>query len=288
MFEYFGNSAEIMLPEAFKTKSLLEITGLYTLFKASRWPKYVAPSECHGAMEMIYVSQGCAGFIADENQYIQPSGHISFHPTMEFHKVWTEGNEDAVIFVFSFDITGSLTHKFKSGVFRLSDRERDLLDSIIAYLDIKGPEYSDLKEKDYLAFYQSKPEIISIAAKMLEAFMTSFAVSHMHYIEPQNDSVNLYTKIASILEQSVYGSISIPEIAKKCGTSPTTVKNTVKSYAGYTVHKFLLKIKIRKAIELLQKGKNVSEVSDTLGFCNPNYFSQVFFRETGRHASDYK
>ena len=61
MFEYFGNSAEIMLPEAFKTKSLLEITGLYTLFKASRWPKYVAPSECHGAMEMIYVSQGTAG-----------------------------------------------------------------------------------------------------------------------------------------------------------------------------------------------------------------------------------
>ena len=288
MFEYFGNSAEINLPEAFKTKSLLEITGLYTLFKASRWPKYVSPPECHSAMELIYVSQGCVGLIADENQYIQPAGHISFHPAMEFHSVWTEGNDDAVIFVVSFDITGNLTHKFKSGVFSLSDRERSLLDSIIAYLDIKGPAYSELKEKDYLAFYQNKSEMISITAKMLEAFMTSFAVSQMHYIKPQNASTNLYTKIASILEQSVYGSVSIPEIAKKCGTSPTTVKNTVKSYAGYTVHKYLLKIKIRKAIELLQKGKNVSEVSDTLGFCNPNYFSQVFFRETGRHASDYK
>ena len=288
MFAYIGKSSEIILPKVFKIEQRVEITGLYTLFKAIRKVDYMSPSECHSAMEMVYVIDGNIGFTANENIYSLPSGHICFHPTMEFHKLWTEGDKPATIFIMSFDITGSLTHKFKSGVFKLPDREKKFLESIITYLDTPGPEYSPLLEINYRELYENNPEILNIAVKMLEAFMTSFAVSHMKTIEPESNNMHLYTKIASVLEQSVCESVSIPEIAKKCGTSPTTVKNTVKKYTGCTVHKFLLKIKMRKAIAFLQHGKNVSEVSDALGFCNPNYFSQVFYRETGRHASDYK
>ena len=288
MFAYIGNSAEVQLPEVFTTESKLEITGFYTMFKAIRKVKYMSPAECHSAMEMVYVLDGCAGFTSNENIYSLPAGHICFHPTMDFHKLWTEGDKPATIFIISFDLTGNLTHKFKNGVFKLPDREKNFLESIIAYLDAQNPEYSSLFEIDYREFYKETPDILNTAVKMLEAFMTSFAVSHMKAIDQENENMHLYTKIASVLEQSVYTSVSIPEIAKMCGTSPTTVKNTVKNYAGCTVHKFLLKIKMRKAIELLKSGKNVSEISDILGFCNPNYFSQVFFRETGRHASDYK
>lgn len=289
MLAYIGDSAEVALPEVFHPQSTLEITGIYTLFKAIRKIGFVSPHECHSAMEMVYVLEGTVGFTANENIFRLPAGHISFHPAMEFHKLWSEDNAPATIFIFTFDLSGRLTHKFKSGVFKLRDMEMRYLESIIAYLDSEKPPYSEVLEVDYRRFYQQNdPVVLSIAVKMLEAFMTSFAISHMQSLLPQNDSRHLYTRIASVLEGSVYENPSIPELAQKCGASPTTVKKTVKTYAGCTIHQFLLKIKMRKAIELLKKGKNVNEVSDILGFCNPNYFSQAFLRETGRHASDYK
>lgn len=288
MLTYIGNGAEVVLPEVCKPAAALEVTGFYTLFKAVRRAGFVSPHECHSALEMVYVLEGTVGITANENIYTLPAGHISFHPSMEFHKLWSENNAPATVFIFSFDLTGQLTHKFKSGVFRLNDAEKRYLESIIEYLDSGEPPYSDVWEMDYRAFYATSPFVLDSAVKMLEAFMIRFATSHIHAPEPSNDSQYLYTRIVSIMEQSVYDHLSIAELAARCGSSPTTVKNTVKTHAGCSVHRFLLKIKMRKAIELLTKGKNVSEVSDILGFCNPNYFSQVFYRETGRHAGEYK
>ena len=45
---------------------------------------------------------------------------------------------------------------------------------------------------------------------------------------------------------------------------------------------------MRTAIELLEKGALVSEVSEQLGFSNPNYFSLVFKRETGHTAIQHR
>lgn len=288
MLTYIGNGAEVVLPEVFKASVALEVTGFYTLFKAVRRAGFISPHECHSALEMVYVLEGTVGITANENIYTLPAGHICFHPSMEFHKLWSENNAPATVFIFTFDLTGSLTHKFKSGVFRLEDAEKRYLESIIEYLDSGDPPYSDVLEMDYRAFYAASPLVLGIAVKMLEAFLMRFATSHIQTPEPSKDSRHLYTRIAAIMEQSVYDNLSIAELAARCGSSPTTVKNTVKAYAGYSVHRFLLKIKMRKAIELLTAGKNVSEVSDILGFCNPNYFSQVFYRETGRHAGEYK
>ena len=289
MVSYIGNGTEVQLPEVYIPKSELEITGIYTLFKSIRKAHYMSPPECHTAMEMVYVIDGCIGFTANENIYKLPAGHISFHPTMEFHRLWTEDDKPATIFIVSFDLTGNLTHKFKSGVFKLPEREKSFIENIISYLDSRNPQYDSNLEMHYSKFYgNSSPRILNAAIKMLEAFMISFADLHIESIDHENDNMHLYARIVSILEQSVYDSVSIPEIAQKCGVSTSTVKTAFKNYAGCTIHKFFLKVKIRKAIEIIQSGLTVKEVSDTLGFCSPNYFSQVFTRETGRRASDYK
>ena len=53
------------------------------------------------------------------------------------------------------------------------------------------------------------------------------------------------------------------------------------------IHKYLLKLKTAAAIQLLQQGCSVNEVSRQLGFANQNYFSTVFKRETGLPPSRY-
>lgn len=287
MMTYIGNSSEVVLPDAVKISSDLEITNVYTLFKAIRAKNYESPAECHSAFEFVYIVEGVAGITASNRIYKVPAGHICFHPTMEFHKLWAENNEPVTIFVCTFDIAGNLARKFKSGVFKLHEHEKNCINAIIGYLDGGKPEYSELNEIDYINFYSKTPKVLNSSVKMLESLFAAFAISQLQESESQNN-LALYTKIISILEQGVEHSVSITEISKKCNISPTTVKNIVKKYTGCTTHKFFLKIKIRKAIQLIENGMSVGQVSDVLGFCNPNYFSQVFYRETGKHASDYK
>jgi len=66
------------------------------------------------------------------------------------------------------------------------------------------------------------------------------------------------------------------------------VKTCFSRHAGCGIHKYFLKIKMRTAIQMIRQGCTVSEVSDTLGFNNPNYFSYVFRRETGKRPTDFR
>ena len=70
--------------------------------------------------------------------------------------------------------------------------------------------------------------------------------------------------------------------------SESTVKACFQRHAGCGVHKYLLKIKLRAAIRMIGEGSSVSGVSDALGFSDPNYFSYVFKRETGRRPTDFR
>lgn len=75
---------------------------------------------------------------------------------------------------------------------------------------------------------------------------------------------------------------SVIEIARHCNVSESSLKRTFDKYAGISVHKYLVKPKIKVAVELLQDGENVFTVSEKLGFNSQSYFSKAFKRETGK------
>ena len=47
-------------------------------------------------------------------------------------------------------------------------------------------------------------------------------------------------------------------------------------------------MKMRKAVEMLTNGANVTEVSMLLGFCSKPYFTSAFKRELGITPSDVR
>ena len=59
-------------------------------------------------------------------------------------------------------------------------------------------------------------------------------------------------------------------------------------YAGMGVHKYLLKLKIKAAMELLADGNGVAVVAEKVGFGSQSYFSKAFKRETGQNPTDFK
>ena len=75
--------------------------------------------------------------------------------------------------------------------------------------------------------------------------------------------------------------MTVPEIAKKCHVSVTSLKEVFNRYAGLSVHQYFLKLKLAHAYGMLKNGDSVAEVAATLSFSNPNYFCVAYKKENG-------
>lgn len=282
---------KILRPNIIKNKRLISIDGLYSLFEAKREPEFYFDGESHSAWEMVYICDGCVGVTADDKIYNLVAGDVIFHQPMQFHKIWSEDGESPHIFITSFYLDGELAHKLKNGVFRLNERQTDIINMLINLLRGHFGITSEISgEINYGGrFRQKEHPIIQLVINIIESLITDLALSDNRNIPAlTGENEQLYTRIVGILEDNVNTSITISEIAKECGVSSATVKNCFSAFAGCGIHKYLLKIKMRTATELLRDGKTVSEVSDILGFSTPNYFSYVFKRETGKCATSVR
>lgn len=83
--------------------------------------------------------------------------------------------------------------------------------------------------------------------------------------------------------------LTLNEVASSVNLSPYYFSRVFKKYTGDNFSKFLLKIRIGKAKELLaDKNNSIKKVAYLVGFNDPNYFSKVFHNTTGIKASEYK
>lgn len=274
------------LPDNRPNRHMLDIVTCYTMFLGVRAPYYNFAGEYHTPWEIVYVLDGHIEATADDRVYTLRKGDLIFHEPMEFHRLFTE-EETARLFIFTFDMTGEATEKLRDTVMHLSAKQRARMDGLLGDIFIAYPRDvgSDI---DYRVGLPDSA--FQIALKNFEAFFLELSLGAGRFVGGTSFSENakLYTSIVMMLQENVSGSISIADIASKCGVSGTTVKNCFSRYAGCGVHKYFLKLKMRRAMELLAEGHSVAKVSEMLGFSSANYFSSVFRRETGKVARSCK
>ena len=267
----------------------VEITTVFTLFLRCCREPFVFSGELHDQWEIVYVRRGNAAITADDKVYHLSSGSVIFHKPMEFHQIYAD-KPGLEIFVASFKMSGELTFKFKHAVFSLVPEEMDLFEKLITRcVTLNNGYFADAAERDCTPLWNASPLEFYTCIHILEYILCLLgARSPVVPALPHTADSLLYQKVVAILEERIYSNITIQEVAQLCGVSASTVKTCFSRHAGCGLHKYFLKIKIRAAIRLIKKGQSISSVSDTLGFNNPNYFSYVFQRETGRRPTDYR
>ncbi|MBR3978996.1 MAG: helix-turn-helix transcriptional regulator [Oscillospiraceae bacterium] len=267
----------------------IEITTVFTLFLRRCQAPFVFSGELHDLWEILYVRRGNATVTADDKVYHLSSGSVIFHKPMEFHQIYAD-EPGLEIFVSSFNMTGELSYKFKGTVFELLPEEVDLFEELISRcVTLNNGCFSDTKEWDCKPLWSAASLEFYICIHMLEYILCLLQTrSPVAPALPATADSILYQKAVAILEEHIYSNITIQEVAELCGVSASSVKTCFSRHAGCGLHKYFLKIKIRAAIRLIKKGQSISSVSDTLGFNNPNYFSYVFQRETGKRPTDYR
>ena len=268
------------------TKPLIKNIGFITAFEANYSTDFYFKGEYHDFWEIVVVLSGNIGVTSDENIYHLKRRDLIVHKPMEFHKLWVEGNKQPQLLIFSFKADIDERYAPNDLVLELSDSQYLIIEMLLEHLRTaavtdsadNGTWFNFLPEKWNDAFSYK-------AAVLLELLLISLS-EKSNIIETAPNP--LYRNAVKILKENCESWISIDEVAGLCGVSSSHLKKIFAKYSDNGVHKYFLKLKLQRAMQLLDSGMTVSEVSERLHFNNPNYFGIVFKRETGSSPMAYK
>ena len=293
---------------AFPIREQIRITDMYSFFQIHYDKDYEFPGETHNFWECLYVLVGEVCVSADERVYNMTQGEIIFHKPLELHKFFVNGADGATLLIFSFSAEGPLTVSLRNKVFRLSDIQKGLIATMLHYLQSKAiainpsihsstnqemplihmPKSSKTHPRtdSILQLFQELPYYSQMLASYLHQLFLSLAEEGtISTVSSARDAV-IFKKAIDYLNHNLHQQPTVSEIARYCNISDASLKRLFEKYAGISVHKYLLKLKIKVAMELLEERESVANVAEKLGFTSQSYFSKAFKRETGISPSE--
>lgn len=274
-----------MIFPSFPVSENLLIYDIKTFFTRDCVPDFVFPGETHNFWECLYVLSGSVCASGDGRVYNLTRGNMICHKPMEMHKFYTDSPSGAKILVFSFSAEGPAADKLRDKVFLLAESERSLLELMLAFAK-SSPPVSDCGMTDYL--HDPTAEYTEVIAAYIKLLLLTLAGKGESEKASNDPEAFVFSEAVEFMEKNLAENLKISEIAAHCNTSVTVLKRIFSKYSGVGIHKYFLKLKLKRASALLSDGRTVTETADILGFSDQGYFSKAFRRETGASPSELK
>lgn len=262
-----------------KVNEVLNISVFHSLFEARRGADYAFEGESHNFWECLYVKSGRICASGDERVYNISAGEIIFHKPLEFHKYSVLDGRCADVLIFSFSTDSEAAEYFKNSVFNLTPAQRKTVSEMLSYIHEKCP-YSDTAEENlYLDYFEKLPTFSqTVRTYIYQLFLSLMDIGKIASASTSREA-SLFGKAVNYMNLSVCEQPTVDDIAAFCNISTSTLKRIFLKYAGISVHKYFLLIKLKAANAYLLEGLNVSETAEKLGFSSQAYFSAAFKRE---------
>ncbi len=126
------------------------------------------------------------------------------------------------------------------------------------------------------------------ARKLCEVLVSRVMGASKIELENSSPKVILYRAAVEYMEKNIGEKLSIEKISKHLHISPAFLKSIFLEFTGGGVISYFTQMKIRLAKKMLERGKSISIVSDTLGFSSQCYFSSVFGKIVGDTPKNYQ
>lgn len=259
----------------FKVSRKVNIDAFYSGFMHKYDKDFIFTGERHDFWEFLYVIGGSMDVFEEDRIYEVNAGKMIFYAPMEFHSIRSAKGTDPLIIIMSFSLSGEGFDCLTEGVFDVNDAEHNLITSALdAYESATKNGAEDKKQ---------------IAAIKIEELILGLIGNKI----PENTHINThatdnYKMIVKCLNESVFENLSSEDIAKKCGISLSTLKKTFKKYSGISIKKYYNNLRFLKAIELMNEGKSMAEISDVLNFSSQHYFTVAFKKQCGLPPTQHK
>ncbi len=275
--------------ESFEVKEQVKIERIYSLFKRHFDKGHQFAGEMHDFWEVVYVVDGEVIISADENVHNFKSGDIIFHKPLELHKFNVVGEDGATLLIFSFAMSGALCKRMERQAYHLDKYKRSIVRSFLEFLNIEQEKHPETKADNsfwnFCSIYSQDNIFLHTVSLYISRIILSLASGANALAKNKTHETELFRQALIIMNQNVAEQLSVNELACQLNVSVSSLKRLFDKYAGMSVHKYFLTLKIKTATLMLKGGMAVNEVSDALGFSSQGYFSVSYKRETGNNPS---
>ena len=105
---------------------------------------------------------------------------------------------------------------------------------------------------------------------------------------PQKTEVKLMKEATDWLGRHYAEHVSIDSLVAFMGYGRSRFFTLFKRHTGLSPTEWLIRFRIKKAIELLESGANVSTTARLCGFADPSFFARIFRKRTGHTPALYR
>jgi two-component system response regulator YesN len=98
---------------------------------------------------------------------------------------------------------------------------------------------------------------------------------------------DLVSRVTAYLEANYTHEAGIAQIADFLGVTPNYLSGLFHRRTGTTFMKYLTRLRLARAAQLLAGGGKVQEVARAVGYAGPRHFSRLFRQQFGCHPSEY-
>ncbi|MDP4118098.1 MAG: AraC family transcriptional regulator [Bacillota bacterium] len=242
---------------------------------------YVIDNKYNNFSRFVYIIEGRAIVKTDGEEFPIQKGETFVFQSDEKVVIVTEDGSKVKILSAMFQMTGTDIQKIYGKVIMVNARGINKLNKLITSLRDGGGTENDYLEGDGLYFLHE-------VANDMEIYLMTLLDSADETYTVNSRAANEFKEIVEVMRTYIFEPLSVKDIAEKCGMSESNLKKIFSRYSICSVHKYFLKMKVFKAIELLNDNYNVAEISERLCFNNQNYFGVVFKKETGYSPLNYR
>lgn len=260
---------------------LIEIDSLIAVYDFPRPLGFYFQGESHDFWECVFVRNGTVTATADERVYQLTPGKLLLHKPMEFHRIWAEENCAPWVTNISFEAHGELTQKLSKRCFDLQPDQQERLFAVVSAF--RQAQHAFEKGDNHL--YRTYSNITS---SLLEAFLIDLAENTKDNTPSKLPNDERYSQIIQAMQANLKENLSLPQLAEKCQMSVSNMKRIFSRYSDVGIAKYYLTLRLRYAMELLEKGMPASQVAEALQFNDSAYFYTVFKREIGITPMQYR
>ncbi len=275
--------------EHFDVIEQIKITRLFTLYKMHFNENYNFAGEMHDFWECMYILDGSMTVSADDRVHRLSYGDFILFKPYELHKFSVDSQSGATVITFSFNFEGEFCKSIEGGAYHFDAFQRDMLENFLDYLELIAQKSLGNEYQEYywniLPYFKTDANFLQTVALFLSRILLSLSCGARTLTKTKTYETELFRRALQIMHENIDTNLSVDELAKAINISTSSLKRLFDRYAGMSVHKYFLSLKIKTATLFLKSGMSVNEVSDSLGFNNSGYFSFVYKRETGVNPS---
>lgn len=273
-------------------KKHIEIGKLFTVhyFEYSSDFNYIG--ESHDFWEFLYVDKGKVLASADGREFELSQGEIVFHKPNEWHTIKGNLTVAANSVVVSFECRSPAMKFFENKVLKISDEQKLLISKIISeYKNAFSTPLNDVYTKS-LKRNNNTPVA---SEQFIKLYLTEFLLLFFRKEDIENKTTiqkkrakNLVNVIVNYMQENLHRNLTLNELVTISCSNRTTITNVFNKNFDMSPINYFISLKIELAKKHLREGRlNVTQIAQSLGYQNIQYFSRQFKEQTGMSPQEY-